>query len=136
MNRTPTNASVACVHEGTVLLLCRGATEPSCPGLWEFPGGRIRPEETPAQAAVREFMEECGSQVDLVGLAGEFSWDLHGKIRTEVVFVGRLVGAIHLGSEHSAYTWASADDLESGRYRVSGEVKEIALRLLRSNELP
>lgn len=36
-------------------------------GLWEFPGGKLRPEETPEQAAVRECLEETGVEVDVVG---------------------------------------------------------------------
>lgn len=31
--------------------------------LWEFPGGRIEPGESPEQAVVREFMEETGFRV-------------------------------------------------------------------------
>lgn len=34
-------------------------------GLWEFPGGRLEPGETPAQGALREIFEETGWQVQL-----------------------------------------------------------------------
>ncbi|HSQ34470.1 MAG TPA: A/G-specific adenine glycosylase [Candidatus Binatia bacterium] len=34
-------------------------------GLWEFPGGKCEPEETPLQAVVRECSEELGVEVDV-----------------------------------------------------------------------
>ena len=136
MKREPTNASIACISEGRILLVRRAATDPLYPGLWEFPGGGIQPGETPEQAAVREFVEECGSRVSLHGLAGEFSWESLGQTRTEVVFVGRRIDSVRLGPEHSAYAWASADDVETDRYSVSAEVKRIALRVLCAAKSP
>jgi len=35
--------------------------------LWEFPGGRIEPGETPEAAAVRELREETGFETDVAG---------------------------------------------------------------------
>src|SRR5690348_13312595 len=35
-------------------------------GYWEFPGGKIEAGEKPAQAAVRECLEESGIQVEVV----------------------------------------------------------------------
>ena len=29
-------------------------------GMWEFPGGKCEPNESPAEAAIRELHEECG----------------------------------------------------------------------------
>jgi A/G-specific adenine glycosylase len=55
-------------HRGRVLIQKR-LPSGLMPNLWEFPGGKIRPGESPEQALVREFREElelvirCGEQV-------------------------------------------------------------------------
>ena len=37
------------------------------PGVWEFPGGKCEPGESPEQAAARECLEETGLSVRIVG---------------------------------------------------------------------
>lgn len=56
----PTAISIAVVqHQGRFLIGRRPPGKPLA-GLWEFPGGKILPGETPEQAAVRECREETG----------------------------------------------------------------------------
>jgi mutator protein MutT len=52
-------------HEGSVLI---GQRPPNVPlaGLWEFPGGKIEPTETPEHAAKRECLEEAGIAVEVL----------------------------------------------------------------------
>jgi ADP-ribose pyrophosphatase YjhB (NUDIX family) len=49
------------------ILLCRRAIEPR-KGFWNLPAGFMENDETPAQGAIREVMEESGAEVDIVGL--------------------------------------------------------------------
>jgi len=48
--------------DGRVLLAQRPAGK-SMAGLWEFPGGKVNPEETPETALIRELTEELGIDV-------------------------------------------------------------------------
>jgi 8-oxo-dGTP diphosphatase len=48
--------------DGRVLLAQRPAGKPMA-GLWEFPGGKVHPDETPEAALIRELREELGIDV-------------------------------------------------------------------------
>jgi 8-oxo-dGTP diphosphatase len=54
--------------EGRVLLAQRPAGK-TMAGLWEFPGGKIDPGETPEAALIRELAEELGVDVRMRDLA-------------------------------------------------------------------
>ena len=45
-------------REGRLFLQRRDLAGPVLPGRWEFPGGKVEPGETPAEALRRELLEE------------------------------------------------------------------------------
>lgn len=54
--------------DGRVLVAQRPPGKPM-PGLWEFPGGKLRPGETPEQALIRELREELAVETRAACLA-------------------------------------------------------------------
>lgn len=55
-------AAALSAPDGRILVQQRPAGKPMA-GLWEFPGGKIHPRETPEAALVRELFEELGVTV-------------------------------------------------------------------------
>ena len=58
----PIRVGIALVERGGCYLVRRRPPLPGSPmpGVWEFPGGKCEPGESPASATVRECLEEAG----------------------------------------------------------------------------
>lgn len=61
-----TLVAIAIVEQKSAVLVGRRPEGVPLAGLWEFPGGKVRAGETPAEAARRECLEETGLVVEVL----------------------------------------------------------------------
>ena len=61
------------IDEGKIFATQRGYGEFT--GGWEFPGGKIEPNETPEAAIVREIKEELDTEVQVIELLDTVEYD-------------------------------------------------------------
>ncbi|WP_395639682.1 (deoxy)nucleoside triphosphate pyrophosphohydrolase [Pseudolysinimonas sp.] len=100
------------LRAGQVLCAQRGASS-ALAGMWEFPGGKVEPGETPRQALEREIVEELECQVEVGDeiVSTTFEYDF-GTV-TLTTFYCELVDGEPILSEHQAVVWLSPSDLAS-----------------------
>ncbi|MDL9978093.1 (deoxy)nucleoside triphosphate pyrophosphohydrolase [Microbacterium candidum] len=94
------------VRDGRILAARRGPGM-SVPGVWEFPGGKIEPGETPEEALRRELVEELGCTVQV---GDRVTSTDHGHV-TLTTYYCRLVEGMPHPFEHSELRWLAPDAL-------------------------
>jgi 8-oxo-dGTP diphosphatase len=100
--------------EGRVLLAQRPEGK-SMAGLWEFPGGKVEPGETPEAALIRELHEELGidtwaSCLAPLTFASHSYADFHLLMP---LFACRKWDGIPQGREGQALKWVRVQDLRA-----------------------
>lgn len=100
--------------DGRILLTQRPEGKPMA-GLWEFPGGKVEPGETPEAALIRELQEELGintwaSCLAPLTFASHSYPDFHLLMP---LFACRKWEGIVQGCEGQALKWVRAADLRS-----------------------
>jgi len=99
-------------RDGRVLLAQRPAGRHMA-GLWEFPGGKVEPGETPEAALIRELREELGIDTWQSCLA-PLSFASHGYDDFHLLmplFVCRKWKGIARPAEGQKLAWVAARDL-------------------------
>jgi len=64
----PLLVTAAVIFAGEKVLITRRPDDTCHPGLWEFPGGKVDPGESPEQALRREIREELDAEVRVSGI--------------------------------------------------------------------
>ena len=82
-------------------------------GLWEFPGGKLEPGETPEEALVREIQEELNSTIEILSYINEASYDYDfGTVIMKTYHAKLISGNLEL-LEHQNSTWLAPQDLKT-----------------------
>ena len=106
-------AACALVDVDGRVLLARRPEGKKMAGLWEFPGGKLNPGETPEAALIRELKEELGIDVAAACLA-PFAFASHayeGFHLLMPLFVCRRWKGIPTGRENQTLAWVRASKL-------------------------
>ncbi|AZO48232.1 MAG: NUDIX domain-containing protein [Mesorhizobium sp.] len=127
--------SVAIVRGDKVLLVKRA--RPPSQGLYAYPGGKVEPGESLAQAAARELEEETGLRADGYRPLRDIHIDGSGENHA-VDYLLTVFGAAYAGGEPVA-----SDDAETAAFYtlaemvtmpLAGDVFEVAEELLGSQK--
>jgi ADP-ribose pyrophosphatase YjhB (NUDIX family) len=94
--QNPNNVCGALLTRGDQILLCKRAIEPRY-GRWTLPAGFMENDETVAEAAAREAMEEANAQAGPLALFGIFSMPyisqvylmFHGTLASDEISAGQ-----------------------------------------------
>ena len=99
-------------QEGRVLLAQRRADQAQ-PLVWEFPGGKVEPGESPSQALVREIQEElaCSIQVGAVVDVVFFAYDTFDLVMP--VYRATIRTGVPVARQVAAVAWVARAELAS-----------------------
>jgi 8-oxo-dGTP diphosphatase len=106
-------AAVALVDVDGRVLIAQRPEGKSMAGLWEFPGGKVEPGETPEAALIRELEEELGIETWASCLA-PFTFASHTYDSFHLLmplFVCRKWQGTPVAREHAALKWVRAPRL-------------------------
>jgi len=97
-------------------LLAARRSEPSLlAGGWEFPGGKVKAGEEPADALIREAREELGVEIrlgDELEAPDSASWPINTTFEMRLVFA-RAEGDPQPLEDHDELRWLTPDDLQT-----------------------
>ena len=82
-------------------------------GSWEFPGGKLEPEETPEQCIVREIQEELATEIKPKKLIGVVDYDYPDFHLTMYCILCSVISGELKLLEHEAARWLDKDNLYS-----------------------
>jgi 8-oxo-dGTP diphosphatase len=112
MKRVEVVGAIIRNDQGEILCALR-SPKMSLPNLWEFPGGKIDPGETPQESLVREIREELGCEIQVGKKVEDTLHDYPGITVRLITFEARIIKGTPHPREHAELRWVKVDELES-----------------------
>lgn len=113
-------AAVIQNEEGKILIAQRNLKK-SQGGLWEFPGGKIEPNETKEDAIIREIKEEMDIDIETKKFIDQKVFNYPEKdINLIAIECKQISGDIKL-NEHEDFKWVSKSELKKFNFAPADE---------------
>lgn len=94
----------AVIEVGGEVLCARRSTGPLT-GLWEFPGGKVEPDESPQAALAREIDEELGCRISVGDEVTTTSYAYDFGVVTLTTYRCELVAGVPQPNDHDEFRW-------------------------------
>ena len=108
------------LHQDHVLIVQRNSAQHQG-NLWEFPGGKIQPHETPLQALKREFLEEVNLTVEQADFFMEVEYQYVDKVvLLHVYLIHHFYGQAQ-GLEAQPIKWVNIKELSHYEFPNANE---------------
>ncbi len=98
------------VKSGKILAARRGGAM-ALPGLWEFPGGKVEPGESPIDALRRELAEELKVNVEVKQYLTTTDYEYEFGVVSLSTYYVELRGTEPVLTEHSEVRWLAPSEL-------------------------
>ena len=103
----------AIIEKDGKILFCKRGAGGNCEGLWEFPGGKIEPGETPFEAITREIREELSAEIKPTEIFCEYPFSYPEKEIYFYFIKAKLLSEKIEPTFHSETKWLSPLKAES-----------------------
>jgi 8-oxo-dGTP diphosphatase len=108
------DVTAAILTQAGRVLIARRKPGASQAGMWEFPGGKVRPGETPEECLKREIREELGLDIAVGEFLGE---SIHAYADQSIrlrAYYARIEAGTPVLNDHAEVEWVRFDEL--GRF--------------------
>ncbi len=109
----PVQVAAAIIEQEGKILICRRGGGGDCANLWEFPGGKREPGETPEACLARECLEELGISVCVLDVYASYAYRYPGREIAFVFFRAKITGGEPRLRVHQELCWAAPGQLRA-----------------------
>ena len=103
--------TAAIIHKDNKILICQRPANKNCGLLWEFPGGKIEPNETGEQCIVRECQEELGVTLQVRKEVIDVVYEYPDRTVHLHFFLCDIIEGTLEKKEHADFQWISWQEL-------------------------
>jgi 8-oxo-dGTP diphosphatase len=121
MSRRTVRVVAAMVAVDGRYLITQRRTTAVLPNLWEFPGGRVEPDENDAQALAREVNERLGVHIEVGLMISYVSHPYENYVLDLYLYECQLVTHELCAQGVQAFRWIASDEFDNYEFAPADE---------------